>query len=761
MSGIRLRINRVRRNIAGERAQPAWRDLPGKDGWRSGLRASLLVAALASALNYHCASAQGATAGAPHGMTVDDLLRVRSVEEAVVDESSSLVAVVVQRERRPGEPTMGEGLYRGNVRGDVLVFAATTGRILLRTHGHAEHAGYWNPRWAPGGGVLALLALHGDTLSVCIWRRATGTMRCRPDGRSLDYLTRFSVGETSHSAQGSDNAFSWLSDSVLAMSLLPDGRFDPQLVREHRVLDSVGAAWERQMRGKEPTASVLDTPRPDTMPKEFTEIRLWNIIGGTTRVAFHLPYFAHGSRDIVFSPDRKRAAVLADQYRPLSSPRVRYGFHNGTRTELGVVWLTRDTATWWAPRRPYSHVAQWRPDGDRFGVMVKRSEDEDVARGTILLVVDAARVAAESGATNASADSTFRWRARATSGEGRERSIVPDGRLLATAPDGAFSIVRRTAGGKRGVYQMASRGGPPRLLIELNEHLAKVERASRRLISYTARDGSEQRAVLIPPPGFSRRQRYPVVAWLYPGDLYTDTLDANWLFGEEDQVFLNPNVLAGHGYVVLLPSMPFDVPPGGTAEPYRHMLDNLDPAIDSLIARGIADSTRLGIIGHSYGGYAVNCIVSQSHRFQAAVSLAGFADLTSGVLQMQPPSRYSDLPAIWLPWAESGQGRMGGPPWRDPQRYLRNSPISYADSVDSPVLIISGDNDYMGQAEEWFSALDRAGKRARFVRYWGEGHRILSPANVKNLWQEILGWFDTYLGPSRSINRGGAAPGER
>src|SRR5690606_29211318 len=154
--------------------------------------------------------------------------------------------------------------------------------------------------------------------------------------------------------------------------------------------------------------------------------------------------------------------------------------------------------------------------------------------------------------------------------------------------------------------------------------------------------------------------------------IFTDTLDKDMLrsVDDPDQAFLNPNILTGRGYAVLFPSMPLVAQgPGVAGEPFYHMLDGITPAIDTLIARGIADSTRLGIMGHSYGGYAVNCIVSQTRRFRAAFSSAGPADLTSFVLQFGASWRYSNLPAVWLPWAESGQGRMGLPPWRDPERY--------------------------------------------------------------------------------------------
>jgi dipeptidyl aminopeptidase/acylaminoacyl peptidase len=92
---------------------------------------------------------------------------------------------------------------------------------------------------------------------------------------------------------------------------------------------------------------------------------------------------------------------------------------------------------------------------------------------------------------------------------------------------------------------------------------------------------------------------------------------------------------------------------------------------------------------------------------------------------------------------EVGQGLMARPPWEDAARYVRNSPLFYADRVQTPLMIIQGDMDYVSlqQGEEFFTALYRQGKRAAFVRYWGEGHVLESPANIRDMWQRILAWL--------------------
>lgn len=97
--------------------------------------------------------------------------------------------------------------------------------------------------------------------------------------------------------------------------------------------------------------------------------------------------------------------------------------------------------------------------------------------------------------------------------------------------------------------------------------------------------------------------------------------------------------------------------------------------------------------------------------------------------------------------AETGQSRMGNPPWKDFDRYVRNSPLFYVDRIETPLMIMQGDLDYvaMQQGEQLFAALYRQNKRATFVRNWGEGHVLQGQANVRDMWGRIYAWCDQSL----------------
>src|SRR3546814_8095006 len=107
-------------------------------------------------------------------------------------------------------------------------------------------------------------------------------------------------------------------------------------------------------------------------------------------------------------------------------------------------------------------------------------------------------------------------------------------------------------------------------------------------------------------------------------------------------------------------------------------------------------------MGHSYGGYGTNSVITQTDRFKAAISLDGPANLTSGYAIGMNQRKAFEVPEglnFGALWSEGGQGRMGVPPWRDPQRYIDNSPLFWAHQIETPLLLIHGDLDFVNVNE--------------------------------------------------------------
>ena len=169
------------------------------------------------------------------------------------------------------------------------------------------------------------------------------------------------------------------------------------------------------------------------------------------------------------------------------------------------------------------------------------------------------------------------------------------------------------------------------------------------------------------------------------------------------------------------------------------------PGINKAVESGLADPDRVGVTGHSYGGYSTLSLVAQSPRFKAAVMRAGMGNMIGQYGQLAP-----DGTNYGLAWAESGQGRMGGSPWEFRERYLENSPYLYLDRVQTPLLIIHGGKDdavpsYL--ADEVFTGLRRLGKPVTYARYEGESHweGTWSFANQLDALTRSVAWFNRYL----------------
>ena len=290
-----------------------------------------------------------------------------------------------------------------------------------------------------------------------------------------------------------------------------------------------------------------------------------------------------------------------------------------------------------------------------------------------------------------------------------------------------------------------------RLVLETNTWLQDVAEGELTPIEYRGLDGDQLTGWLILPVDYEQGTRYPLISWVYPGAVFSETPPRR-MTSLTSHHSLNYQLLAAHGCAVLLPSMPLQ-PEGKASDPYLELTKGVLPAVDKAIDLGIADPERLGVMGQSHGGYGTYGLITQTNRFKAAIALAGAADLTSLYGQFDPRDRYDDYPhehLFRMALTESGQIRMGGPPWEDAERYIRNSPLFHADRVETPLLIIQGDMDYVPieQGEHFFTGLYRQRKRARFARYWGEGHVFQGPANIREMWQDIYGWFDEFLTPS-------------
>jgi dipeptidyl aminopeptidase/acylaminoacyl peptidase len=328
----------------------------------------------------------------------------------------------------------------------------------------------------------------------------------------------------------------------------------------------------------------------------------------------------------------------------------------------------------------------------------------------------------------------------------------PDRKLLAVSSRGRTAIFRRDS--VDGTSVTFVRGtDPERPVFTINQHLANVAPPKEVRITYSTPPGLTLSSCMLLPPNWNSKRRYPLIVYVYPGVSGKFCYDSGPLRFQP----LNMQLLAAQNYIVLFAATPRRATlteSGFGGEITSAVL----AAVDKAIELGFADPERVGLFGFSQGFREVLQIISETGRFGAAIAGNGLSNLASHYGQMalarhlewrsgRPPgnfARYEDpVSATWL----------DATPWEHPERYVRNSPVFQADKVQTPVLLMYSDLDDfpLAQADEFFSALYRLRKEATYVIYWGEAHGNLSPANIRDSWRRITGWFDKHLTTKSSV----------
>lgn len=337
----------------------------------------------------------------------------------------------------------------------------------------------------------------------------------------------------------------------------------------------------------------------------------------------------------------------------------------------------------------------------------------------------------------------------AASGKSGEppRPIVGDLHDVAIADGRLLTEERRSDGLVLRSVDLAA--GQQRDLMTLDRHLQSVDWGATRLIEYKDASDTALKASVILPPGYDPTRRYPTLLWVYQG-YEVPSLEGYYFLDPYMPGIYNLRLYAARGYVVVVPSMPLPPPPARD-DPYALAPLPILPAIDRLVTLGIADPDRLGVFGQSRGGYTVMALLSQTTRFKAGIALAGISDLATAYRGIDPAGY--GWPGIGHQkssnWAISEQFGRFKTPSEDVAGYAQNSPLTFADRVDTPLLMIHGEADVRGnqtQAELFFSALYEQGKTAQYVRYAGESHSLAqSPANVRDIVERSVAWFDRFV----------------
>lgn len=295
--------------------------------------------------------------------------------------------------------------------------------------------------------------------------------------------------------------------------------------------------------------------------------------------------------------------------------------------------------------------------------------------------------------------------------------------LLAQGPTTLAEVYRTNVGGFR-----------PRPVTTMSEQITGWELGTSEVVSWKSRDGAVIEGVLHQPARFDPSRRYPLLVIIHGGPTGIDFPQAvygsvypvhQWL--AKGALVLRPNYRGSAGYGEAFRSL--NVRNLGVGDAWDVL-----SGVDHLVSLGIVDTTRMGAMGWSQGGYISAYLTTTATRFKAISVGAGISNWMTYYVN-------TDIHPFTRQY-------LKGTPWDDPDIYAKTSPMTFITQARTPTLIQHGEFDRrvpIPNAYELFQGLQDRGVDTRLVVYKGFGHGITKPkerlAAVWHNWQ----WFGKYL----------------
>ena len=268
-----------------------------------------------------------------------------------------------------------------------------------------------------------------------------------------------------------------------------------------------------------------------------------------------------------------------------------------------------------------------------------------------------------------------------------------------------------------------------------NPFQSKYAWGHSELIDYTSETGRKLQGALLYPADYQSGRRYPMIVFQY--EILSNGVHRYIVPTERS--YYNLNIFTAQGYFVLQPDIVYT-----PREPGRSAVEAIVPAVQSVVGRGLVDPARVGLVGHSWGGYQATFVPTQTDIF--AASVAG-APITNYLSFMGAIHWSAGLPET-SHW-ETGQARMDVPYWEDFDAHVRNSPAAFIQNLNTPMLMEFGDADGTvdwHQGVEFYNFARRAGKSDfTMLVYPGEDHGLRKKENQIDYQRRILQWFGHWL----------------
>lgn len=313
------------------------------------------------------------------------------------------------------------------------------------------------------------------------------------------------------------------------------------------------------------------------------------------------------------------------------------------------------------------------------------------------------------------------------SGEGEHASFVE------YAAGGDMLVWRESKTSPPNLYAQDS-AGDRRALTQFADPHPQLTGIEKRILKYKRKDGVELSGTLYLPPGHQEGERLPLVVWAYPIE-FNDKDTAGQVRASDNRFTrlrsTSPLMFLTQGYAVLDgAAMPVVGDPETMNDGFLEQInDSAAAAIDAVVELGVADRSRVGVAGHSYGAFMTANLLANSDLFRAGIARSGAYNRTLTPFGFQSERRTL---------------------WEAPEAYMKVSPLFSAHRLNEPILLIHGEDDansgtYPLQSKRLFHALKGNGGTARLVMLPHESHGYTSRESVLHVLAESFRWFDTHV----------------
>jgi dipeptidyl aminopeptidase/acylaminoacyl peptidase len=273
-----------------------------------------------------------------------------------------------------------------------------------------------------------------------------------------------------------------------------------------------------------------------------------------------------------------------------------------------------------------------------------------------------------------------------------------------------------------------------RKVSDANPQKANLLWGTSEVVQFKNSDGVALTGALYKPANFDPSKKYPLIVYIYE----RLTKSVNRFVDPRPIHNINLSFYTSKGYLVFTPDIVYT-----TGFPGQSALKCVLPGVQSIVEKGYVNEDAIGIQGHSWGGYQIAYMVTQTKRFRAVAAGAPVANMISAYDGIRWGT---GMPRQFQ--YERTQSRIGGSLWQYPTRFIENSPIFWADKVQTPVMLLHNDGDdavpwYQGV--EFYLALRRLGKEVYLFDYNGEPHGLRKRPNQKDYTIRLQQYFDHYL----------------